>query len=104
MIVVGMAMHHMADTEKVLRAFHTILLPGGVLCLADLDTEPGIFHPADMAEIVHHHGFDRGELKQQLGDLGFVQMKDVTALTFKKPVEDKTEHEFSVFLMIARRP
>ncbi len=36
LITVGMAMHHIADTEKVLRAFHTLLVPGGTLCLADL--------------------------------------------------------------------
>ena len=103
MITVGMAMHHIADTEKVLRAFHTLLVPGGTLCLADLDTEPGTFHPADMADIVHHHGFERGKLEQQLAEIGFIQMTDVTAITFTKPVEGQDEQEFSVFLMTARR-
>ena len=102
MIAVGMAMHHIADTEKVLRAFHALLVPGGTLCLADLDTEPGIFHPAEMADVVHHHGFDRDTLKQQLAEIGFSQMKDTTAVTFRKPVEGQDDQEFSVFLITGR--
>ena len=103
-IVVGMALHHIADTERVLRAFHELLVPGGTLCLADLDTEPGTFHPADMADAVHHHGFDREKLKQRLASIGFSQINDATASTFKKPVEGQGEQEFSVFVISARRP
>lgn len=104
MIAVGMAMHHIADTDKVLRAFHDMLTPGGTLCIADLDTEPGNFHPADIADIVHHHGFNRDRLKQQLAEVGFSKMQDITAVTFNKPVEGEGEEEFSVFLICARRP
>jgi ubiquinone/menaquinone biosynthesis C-methylase UbiE len=104
MITVGMTMHHIADTEKVLRAFHAMLLPGGTLCLADLDTEPGNFHPTDVADIVHHHGFDRDRIKQQLGEAGFTEMRDITAVTFRQPVEGQGEQEFSVFVICAHRP
>lgn len=104
MIVVSMAMHHIADTGRVLCGFHELLTPGGTLCLADLDTEPGDFHPANMAEIVHHHGFDREELKQRLADAGFSETKDTTALTFNKAVEGHGNRKFSVFLISARRP
>jgi ubiquinone/menaquinone biosynthesis C-methylase UbiE len=103
MIVVGMVMHHIKDTEKVLRAFHDLLVPGGTLCLADLDTEPGTFHPAEMDDIVHHHGFNRERLERQLADVGFSQMKDTTALRFNKPVEGQDPQEFSVFLITSKR-
>ena len=103
MIVVGMVMHHIKDTEKVLRAFHDLLVPGGTLCLADLDTEPGTFHSAEMDDIVHHHGFNRERLERQLADVGFSQMKDTTALTFNKPVEGQDPQEFSVFLITGKR-
>jgi len=102
MVVVGMAMHHIADVDKVLMAFRTMLLPGGVLCIADLDTEPGTFHPASVA--VPHHGFDRGELKGRLAEHGLAERKDVTVATFAKPVEGGGEQEFSIFLITARRP
>ena len=46
LIVTSMTMHHVSDTEKVVRAFHDLLHPGGSLCIADLDKEPGFFtHP-----------------------------------------------------------
>ena len=102
LIVVGMAMHHIANVDKVLMAFHTMLRPGGILCIADLDTEPGTFHPA--SNPVPHHGFDRGQLKTRLAGHGFVETTDVTAATFSKPVEAGGEQEFSIFLVTARRP
>ena len=70
LIVTSMTMHHVADTEKVVRAFHDLLHPGGILCIADLDTEPGVFHSPEAAESVHHHGFDRDRLKDQLAAAG----------------------------------
>jgi 2-polyprenyl-3-methyl-5-hydroxy-6-metoxy-1,4-benzoquinol methylase len=103
MIVVGMVMHHIKDTEKVLRAFHDLLVPGGTLCLADLDTEPGTFHPANMDDIVHHHGFNRERLERQLADVGFSQMRDTTALKFSKPVDGQDPQEFSVFLITGKK-
>lgn len=102
MIVVSMALHHITNVYRVLKAFHELLLPGGTLCIADLDTEPGTFHPASVA--VSHHGFDRGELKSRLAEQGFEERRDVTVATFAKPVESGPEQEFSIFLIAARRP
>lgn len=103
MVVVSMAMHHILDVDRVLRAFCDLLEPGGLLCLADLDTEPGTFHPAEVADGVHHHGFDRATLKGQLVEIGFSEGKDATVATFRKPVESGVEEEFSIFLVTARR-
>ncbi|HPM79083.1 MAG TPA: class I SAM-dependent methyltransferase [Candidatus Anammoximicrobium sp.] len=103
-VVAGMALHHIADTDRVLRAFHQLLLPGGTLCLADLDSEPGTFHSADVAGSVYHLGFDRDELKRQLCEVGFLQPADSTVAKFEKPVEGGGRREFSIFLITARRP
>jgi ubiquinone/menaquinone biosynthesis C-methylase UbiE len=104
MITVGMALHHIENTEKVLRAFYEMLNPGGTLCIADLDTEPGNFHPAEMKDIVHHHGFHRDRLMQKLSGIGFTATRDTTVVTFCKPVEGEDEQEFSIFLIHATRP
>lgn len=101
MIVVSMTLHHVARLEQLLRAFRRLLHPGGMLCIADLDTEPGSFHAPHMAERVHHHGFDRRDLKDQLAAAGFAQPRDTTAVTFKKSVTGGREEEFSVFLICA---
>ena len=103
-IVVGMAMHHIADVERVLQAFHELLAPGGMVCLADLDSEPGTFHSPEAAGSVHHHGFDREELKDLLTTVGFVEPDDTTVATLRKPVTGGEEEEFSIFLVTAKRP
>ncbi|GMU22603.1 MAG: hypothetical protein AMXMBFR13_26880 [Phycisphaerae bacterium] len=101
MVVASMTLHHVMDIDRVLRAFYELLLPGGTLCLADLDTEPGLFHTPEAGRV--HHGFDRGQLKKQLAAIGFSEVRDVTAHTIRKPVEDGQEREFPVFLIIGKR-
>ena len=103
MIVTSMTMHHVADIDKVLRAFQDLLLPGGSLCIADLDTEPGIFHPPEAAGSVHHHGFDREQLNEQIMEAGFADARAVTAHTIHKPVQGGEERAFPVFLIVAKR-
>ncbi len=103
LIVVSMALHHIARIEPLLQAFQQLLLPGGTLCVADLDTEPGSFHCAAAAGRVHHHGFDRAALKEQLSAVGFGPAHDTTVTKFMKPVAGGGEEEFSIFLIWARR-
>lgn len=103
MIVTAMTMHHVRDTDNLLRAFHRLLHPGGVLCLVDLDTEPGTFH-ADAGEAVYHHGFDRDELKGRLKEIGFADTRDMTAHTIRKEVSEGQAESFPIFLIVARRP
>jgi len=103
LIGVSMALHHIADVDRVLRAFHQMLLPGGALCIADLDTEPGVFHNAESAASVFHHGFDREGLKARLARIGFKDLGDVTAHTVYKPVNGGPPRGFPVFLIAGRR-
>lgn len=103
MITVSMALHHIADIDRVLRSLYEMLLPGGILCIADLDTEPGTFHSASAAAGVHHYGFDRQELKNTLATIGFFDMADSTVANFSKPVESGGDAGFSIFLVVARR-
>jgi hypothetical protein len=41
-----------ADSERMLRNFHALVRPAGMLCVSDLDTEPGIFHDLEAAATV----------------------------------------------------
>ncbi len=97
----SMTLHHIAETAKVLAAFYELLLPGGILCIADLDTEPGLFHAPEAAASVRHHGFDREALKSQLAEIGFKNPKDFTAHIIRKPGADGVERDFPVFLVTA---
>ena len=65
-----LVLHHLADTRGALRGIRALLVPGGRIALADLDTEDGTFHSAD-AEGIHHHGFDRAGLEGSSESKGY---------------------------------
>ena len=90
-----MTLHHIPDIDTGLRVLHTLLAPGGWLCLADLDAEDGSFHGADFHG---HHGFDRGDLASRLARAGFGGAQFSTVATMRRQ-----DREFPVFLVVARR-
>jgi len=97
LIVSAMAMHHVEDTNALVRSFAEHLKPGARVALADLDSEDGSFHPAD-AQGVYHDGFDRGEFQSILESNGFKDVNFVTAHTVNK--EGKT---YPIFLVTAAK-
>jgi ubiquinone/menaquinone biosynthesis C-methylase UbiE len=103
LIVANMVLHHVDQTDVLLTAFYRLLHPGGTLAVADLDTEPGLFHGPDVSASVYHHGFGRDALKDRLYRAGFVDVKDVTAHVIRKPIANGEIREFPVFLMVAHR-
>jgi 2-polyprenyl-3-methyl-5-hydroxy-6-metoxy-1,4-benzoquinol methylase len=103
LIVANMVMHHVDQTDMLLTAFHQMLLPGGFLAIADLDTEPGLFHGPDVAESVYHHGFDRRTFMDRLYRAGFVDVNDITAHVIRKPVANGEMRDFPVFLIVGHR-
>jgi len=101
LLVSSMTLHHVPDTAGLFKQWHELLLPGGLLCCADLDAEDGSFHSDDTG--VFHTGFDREHLKKLLLSAGFHDIRDTTATTMIKDVEGKGEKEFSVFLIVAKQ-
>jgi ubiquinone/menaquinone biosynthesis C-methylase UbiE len=99
LIVCSMVLHHVPDTAALFRLWHEMLLPGGQLCFADLDTEDGSFHRDKTG--VFHQGFDREHLRRLLHSTGFPVVRDVTAMTVSRDVEGKGECAFPVFLIVA---
>ena len=80
LIMSAMAMHHVQDTENMVKQFAAHLKPGGKIALADLDAEDGTFH-AKGTEGVFHNGFDRGEFSALLEQYGFKDIQFKTAHT-----------------------
>lgn len=95
LIVSAMAMHHVADTDKLLARFAEHLKSGGKIALADLDEEDGSFHPAE-AEGVYHAGFNREAFRSLLSRHNFIDIRFVTAHTVVKG-----EKSYPVFLVLA---
>lgn len=96
LIASAMTLHHVADTESLFRKFFALLAPDGFLALADLDTEDGTFH--SNADGIHHFGFDRETLSQQLAASGFTEARFSTALHI-----EKNARTYPVFLATARK-
>ncbi len=94
-IVSAMAMHHVKDTDNLIKVLGSHLKPDGQIALADLDTEDGNFH-AENTKGVYHYGFDRQELKNLLEENGFKDIEFVTAHTI-----DKAGKPYTVFLLSA---
>ncbi|MBZ0069120.1 MAG: methyltransferase domain-containing protein [Thiobacillus sp.] len=99
LIVTAMTLHHVPDTDHILRVFHDLLNPGGYLCIADLDQEDGSFHGL---EVDVHHGFDQADLGRRTAQAGFGEVQFQTVFTITKERESGTQ-DYPVFLMTARR-
>lgn len=97
-----LVLHHIENTRAALAAVRDLLVPGGRLALADLDTEDGSFHSAE-AEGIHHLGFDRAAVAALARDVGFEEVGTRTAMVIGE--DDGAEGgRFPVFLLTGRRP
>ena len=94
-----MTLHHIADTDRLLRDFHTLLRPGGWLAIADLDWEDGSFHGPGFTG---HCGFDRTSLGEQIKAAGFDDVAFSTCYVMHKPT-DQGVREYPLFLAVATR-
>ena len=101
LIVSSMTLHHVPESAPLIQQLHDLLLPGGLLCVADLDTEDGSFHGDNTG--VHHLGFDRSQVRKLFTDTGFREVRDVTAAKVTKEIEGKGKRDFPVFLIIGRK-
>jgi ubiquinone/menaquinone biosynthesis C-methylase UbiE len=101
LVVSSMTLHHVQDTARLFQQWYELLLSGGVLAVADLDTEDGSFHGDNTG--VRHLGFDRQHLKGLLKKAGFSSVRDSTAATMVKEVAEGGSRSFPVFLLIARK-
>lgn len=97
-----MALHHVPEPAALFSTLHGLLLPGGLLGVADLDTEDGSFHGDNTG--VHHFGFDRPHLEGLARGAGFADVRTLTAAQVSKHIADGSTRTFPIFLLVARRP
>ena len=100
LIVSSMVTHHVPDTLALFCEWHRLLLPGGRVSFADLDSEDGFFHNDNTG--VFHLGFDRGHLRSLLEQAGFADIRDTTATVISKEIDGQVR-EYPIFLITARR-
>ena len=94
-----MTLHHIVETDLILRHFHALLEPSGHLCIADLDQEDGSFHGPDFHG---HKGFDRKTLARDARNAGFHNIEFSTIFEIRKG-DGQEETTYPVFLMVAEK-
>jgi cyclopropane fatty-acyl-phospholipid synthase-like methyltransferase len=97
LIMSAMAMHHVKDTDNMVKQFAAHLKSGAKIALADLDKEDGSFHPKGV-EGVYHNGFERSEFRATLEKHGFKDIHFETAHT----VQGETR-PYPIFLALATK-
>lgn len=91
-----MTLHHIQDTDQVLKICFSLLKDPGYLCIVDLEKEDGSFHGSGFSG---HNGFDQEELTNKLGKAGFQNIRFSTIYQMKK---ERTK-TYPLFLMIAEK-
>lgn len=94
-----LTLHHIPDTDKILRAFYQLLDSAGYLCVADLDKEDGTFHED---EFHGHLGFDREALSARARQAGSQRVSFATVFHVRKEVDGALK-DFPIFLMLAEK-
>lgn len=97
LIMSAMALHHVEDTNKLIKSFSNHIDSGSKVALADLDAEDGSFHPEDI-EGVYHDGFERDNIQVILENNGFNNIQFVTAHTVNKELKS-----YPIFLVTATK-
>jgi len=101
LIVSSMTLHHVPDPAVLISLLAGVLLQGGTLAVADLDTEDGSFHGDNTG--VLHLGFDRLRIKRLFEQAGLSAVRDVTAAVVLKEIGGKGRREFPVFLIMGKK-
>ncbi len=99
-IFCAMTLHHIQDAKEMLKRFADLLNPGGYIAIADLLTEDGSFHGADI-EGIWHKGFDPEELSTYLQDIGLEDMKSEFIHTISK---EEINKQYPIFLLSGHKP
>jgi 2-polyprenyl-3-methyl-5-hydroxy-6-metoxy-1,4-benzoquinol methylase len=97
LIVSSMAFHHIKNLEAVLQQFYAALKPAGMLCIADLDLDDGLFHKDPIN--VFHDGFDRNAFRSLWEQAGFLDVQAVDAAEDTRTVATGGTRRFTIFLM-----
>jgi tRNA (cmo5U34)-methyltransferase len=95
-----MVLHHIRDINAMLKKFYRLLVPGGIVAIADLYPEDGSFHDGDPNV---HRGFDPEKLTAVLMQEGFNNVKVANCFIIRKDLPENKVKEYPVFLMTALR-
>lgn len=100
LIFTQMALHHIENTDLILKRFRNILNNRGYLAIADLYPEDGSFHGAGFTG---HKGFDPAALSIILENIGFNKIAYGHFFTIYKKISDNETKQYDMFLLTASK-
>lgn len=99
LIFTQMVMHHVFDTDLIIKKFSRLLNPGGYIAIADLYPEDGSFHGKSFTG---HRGFDPGMLGNILQKHNFGNIFHEKCFTIEKETEEHGKAKFDIFILTAK--
>jgi ubiquinone/menaquinone biosynthesis C-methylase UbiE len=100
LIFTQMVLHHIPDTDTIIKRFSDLLYPGGYLAIADLYEEDGSFHGENFSG---HNGFNIGKLSQTLKKYGLGKISHKTCFVIDRMISENEKKKFDVFLLTSVR-
>ena len=89
LIYTSLTLHHIPDTEKIIKIFYNLLNENGMLCIIDLDKEDGSFH-INQKDFNGHNGFEHRYMENIFESVGFSNIKSDTFYNGEKIYKEKT--------------
>ncbi|HNS56060.1 MAG TPA: class I SAM-dependent methyltransferase [Smithellaceae bacterium] len=102
LITCSMTLHHAENPASLIEKLYAGLLPGGSLCIADLDSEDGAFHSSN--DGVFHFGFERSVMTDLFDKIGLDDVNLTTAAQVTKKDATSKNKTFPIFLITGKRP
>ena len=97
LVVSSMTFHHIKNIENYLKNIYNSLTERGEICIADLETEDGMFH-SEPNEDIRHLGFDKKEFNDMMINAGFKETSVITLFSI-----DKEGKKYPVFLAYGKK-
>lgn len=100
LIFTQMVLHHVNDTENIIKKFGNLLNPEGYLVIADLYEEEGSFHGDTFTG---HKGFNIDALSKILRNSNFSDIVSEKVFTIDRKISESESKQFDVFFLSAKK-
>ena len=101
LVVSAMMLHHVKDAAGMVGRLAGALLPGGHLCIADLDAEDGSFHPDKTG--IEHYGFGEAQMRGMFAAAGLANVRVRVAHVIRRPDAEGAMREYPVLLTVGAK-
>jgi ubiquinone/menaquinone biosynthesis C-methylase UbiE len=95
-----MVLHHIDDTDDIIKKFYRLLNRKSYLVIADIHEEDGSFHGDGFKG---HKGFNTDSLTSILSNNGFSDVIHRTCFIIDRKISEDNIKQFKVFIMVAKR-